>query len=112
MGLRSDSQDIVADALNQRRFPARGDGAERVPGVARNKAELRGLRAELLLDMSISLRRWLVVLHTISTESAFKQIDDAAVLELAGLHLKQIVPEPEQPETPLSHPAPPPPTLS
>jgi hypothetical protein len=33
MGLRTDPKNVVADALNQRRFPARRDGAERVPRV-------------------------------------------------------------------------------
>ena len=34
MGLRTDPKNVVADALNLRRFPARRDGAERVPSVA------------------------------------------------------------------------------
>jgi hypothetical protein len=38
--LRADSQDVVADTLDQRRFPARRDGAQRVPGMAGNQTEL------------------------------------------------------------------------
>ena len=37
--------------------------------------------------------------HAIGTESPFKEIDDAAMLELTGLHFKQIVGEAEEPET-------------
>jgi len=99
MGLRSNSQDIVARALDQRALPAGRDSAESVPSVARNEAELRGLHAELFLDISVSLRRRLMVLHAIRAESPFKQIDDAAMLELAGLHFKQIVGEAEEAET-------------
>ena len=38
MGLRSDFQNIVADTLDQRALPARRDGAESVPGVARKQS--------------------------------------------------------------------------
>jgi len=38
--LRAYSQNIVPDALDQGCLPARRDGAERVPCVARDKAEL------------------------------------------------------------------------
>jgi hypothetical protein len=97
--LRADAQNIIADALDQRRFPARGDGAERVPGVAGDKTELGGLGSKLFLDISVSLRRRLMVLHAVRAESPFEQIDDAAMFELAGLHFKQIVGEAEEPET-------------
>src|SRR6478609_8156752 len=41
--LRADPQKIVADTLDQRGSPARRDGAEGVPCVAGDKAELGGL---------------------------------------------------------------------
>ena len=99
MGLRSDFQNIVADTLDQRALPARRDGAESVPGVARNEAELRGLGAELILDISVSLPRRFMMLHAVRAEAALKQIDDAAMLELTGLNFKQIIGEGEEPET-------------
>src|SRR5258708_29369222 len=41
--LRADAENVVAGTLDQRRLPARGDGAERVPCVAGDEAELGGL---------------------------------------------------------------------
>src|SRR5689334_24663253 len=40
-----------------------------------------------------------MVLHAIRAESPIKEIDNAAVLELASLNLKQVVRESEEPET-------------
>ncbi len=45
--LRAYAQDVVADTLDQRGVPARGDGTERIPGVAGDQAELGRLGAEL-----------------------------------------------------------------
>src|SRR5271170_3498700 len=84
--LRTDAQDIVADTLDQRRLPARRDGAERVPGVAGDKTELRRFGSELFFDISVGLPRRLMVLHAVRTESPLKQIGDAAMLELASLN--------------------------
>ena len=53
--LRADPQKVVADPLDQRRFPPGRDGAERVPGMARDKAELRGFDAKLRLDVGVGL---------------------------------------------------------
>src|SRR5215470_7078378 len=39
------------------------------------------------------------MLHAIRTESPLKEIDNAAMLELASLHLKQIIGESEESET-------------
>jgi hypothetical protein len=61
--------------------------------VAGYKTELGRFNAELFLNISISLARWLVVLHAVRAESSFEQIDDAAVLELPGLNFEQIVRE-------------------
>jgi hypothetical protein len=38
--LRADSQDIIADTLDQRRFPARRDRAKCIPCVTGNETEL------------------------------------------------------------------------
>src|SRR4029450_1677476 len=96
--LRADPQNIVADTPDQRRPPARCDGAEGVPWVAGDKTEPGGLTAKLFLDIGVSLARRLVVLHAVRAESPFKQIDDAAMLELARLQFEQIVREGEEPK--------------
>src|SRR5262249_45375050 len=96
LGLRADPEDIVADAPDQRRVPARGDGAERVPGMAGDQAELRRFDTKLFLDLGVGLTRRLVVLHAVSAEAPLEQIDDAAMLKLARLHLEQIVGEGEE----------------
>ena len=40
-----------------------------------------------------------MVLNAVRTESSFKQIDDTAMFELAGLNFEQIVRESEETET-------------
>jgi hypothetical protein len=45
--LGADAQNIIADTPNQRHLPARGDGAERAPGVAGDHEEFGGLNAKL-----------------------------------------------------------------
>ena len=55
LGLRADSQNIVADTLDQRGLPARGDRAEGVPCVAGDKTELGELNSKLFLDINVSL---------------------------------------------------------
>ena len=97
--LRTDSKNVVAGTSDQCSPPARRDGAEGVPCVAGYKTELGRFNAELFLNISISLARWLVVLHTVCAKSSFEQIDDAAVLELPGLNFEQIVREREKPKT-------------
>ncbi len=97
--LRADSQNIVAGTLNQRRLPSRGNGAESVPCVAGDEAKLGGLDCKLSCDIGISLGRRFAMLHAIGTELPFKEIDNAAMLKLAGLNLKQIVRKSEKPET-------------
>ena len=96
--LRADPQKIIADALDQRCPPSCRDGAEGVPRVAGDKAQLRGLNSKFVLDISVSLSRRLMVLHAVRTESSFKQIDDAAMLKLASLNFEQIVREGEEPK--------------
>src|SRR6187455_982363 len=58
--LRADPQEIIADALDQRSPPACRDGAEGVPRVAGDKAQLRGLNSKFVLDISVSLSRRLM----------------------------------------------------
>ena len=76
--LRADPQKIIAGAFDQRCPPACRDGAEGVPRVAGDKAQLRGLNSKFFLDISVSLSRRLMVLHAVRTESSFKQIDRRA----------------------------------
>src|SRR5579864_5646103 len=66
--LRADAQDIVAGTLDQRPLPACGDGAERIPGMAGDQAELRGFCPKLSLDIAIGLARRLVMLDAIRAE--------------------------------------------
>jgi pimeloyl-ACP methyl ester carboxylesterase len=81
--LRTDSQNIVAGTLDQRCLPARRDGAQGIPCVTSDKAELRGLDRKLFLDVGVSLARGLVVLHAIRGESPLEQAGNAAMLKLA-----------------------------
>jgi hypothetical protein len=53
--LRANSQNIIADALDQRGFPSGRDGAERVPCVAGDKTELGGRNPKLFFDVRIRL---------------------------------------------------------
>jgi hypothetical protein len=55
--LRTNSQNIVADPLDQRGLRAGRHGAKRVPVVARDQAKLRGLNPKLSLDIGVSLTR-------------------------------------------------------
>src|SRR5262249_45101519 len=81
--LRHYAKDIVADALDQGRFPAGRHRAERVPGMAGDEAHLWRSGAQLLLDIGVGLARRLVVLDAIRAETPFEQVDNAAMLELA-----------------------------
>src|ERR1700749_1540164 len=96
--LRADTEQIVAAALDQRGAPAGGEGAERVPGVTGDQEELRGWKAELLLEIGVGLTRRLVVLDAVGADSPLEQIGDAAMLHLPRLDLEQIVGEREQAE--------------
>jgi hypothetical protein len=97
--LRADPQHIVANPLDQRGFPAGRHRAKRIPCVARDKTEFRGLDTKLGLDMGISLARRLMVLHAVGAEAPLEQIDNSAILKLTGLNFQQIIREGEQPET-------------
>ncbi len=94
--LRANSQDVVARPLDQGSLPARGDGAKRVPCMASDQTELRGLNPKLPLDISISLARGLVMLHAICAKAPLEEIGNAAMFKLTGLNLKQIVCEGKQ----------------
>ena len=97
--LRTDSQHIVADTLDERGLPARRYGAESVPCVQAIRQSWDGLTPRLFFGVGVSLARWLVMLHAVGAETPFKQIDNAAMGELARLHFKQIVREAKEPET-------------
>src|SRR5215472_15661398 len=96
--LRADAKHLIAGAPDERPFPSSGDRAEYVPGVAGDKAKLRRRHLQFLLHMCVGFARGLVVFYAIGAESALEQVDDAAVFELAGLDLQEIVGEREQPE--------------
>src|SRR6185312_4587650 len=49
------AKEIVADALDQGRFPTGCHCAEGVPGMAGGETHLRGNGAELLLDIAVGL---------------------------------------------------------
>ena len=53
--LRTDSQNIVADPLDQRGFPAGRHGAKRIPCMTGDKAELGGPNPKLSFDVGVSL---------------------------------------------------------
>jgi hypothetical protein len=76
--LRANPQNIVADALDQRGLPAGRHGAERVPGMAGDHAELRRVGPELPFDICVNLPRRLMVLHPVRTEVPLEENDDAA----------------------------------
>jgi hypothetical protein len=97
--LRADLQNIVADPFDQRGSPAGRHSAKRVPCVAGDKTESRGLYPKLRLDVGVSLPLRLMVLYAVRAEAPLEKIDNAAMLKLTGLNLKQIVGEGEQPET-------------
>ena len=97
--LRTDSQNIVARTFDQCSFPAGRHGTKRVPCVAGDQAKLRGADSKLLLDVGICVTRGLMVFDAIRAEASFEKVDNAAMLQLTGLNLKQIVRESEQPET-------------
>ena len=96
--LWADWQNIIADSLDKRRFPAGRDGAKRVPCVAGDKTQLRGLNAEFLFYMGVNLGCRLVALHAVHAKEPFEKIDDAAMFQLASLYLNQVIRESEQPE--------------
>jgi len=54
--LRADSEEVITDALDQRRLPTCRYGAESVPGVAGDKTELGRLSSQFFLDVAVSFR--------------------------------------------------------
>ena len=97
--LRADTQNIVADALDQRCFPAGRHRAKRVPCMARDKTELPRLNPKRPLDVGVGMARRLMMLHAVRTEALFEKIDNAAMLELTRLDFEQVVREGEKSET-------------
>src|SRR5262245_39851833 len=86
--LRADSQDVIADPLDQRCFPAGRYGAERVPCMASDKAELRGANPQLLLDVGVNLARRLVLLDAVHAEPPLEKANDTGLLKLTSLNLR------------------------
>jgi len=71
--LRTDAQNFIANALDERGFPAGRYCAKCIPGVAGYETKLRWADAKLPLDIGVSLARRLVVLHTIRAEPSFEK---------------------------------------
>src|SRR5271167_1153977 len=67
--LGADSQNIVAEPLDQCCFPAARHSAKRVPCVAGDKTELGGFYPKLPLDVGVRLARRLMMLHAIRAEA-------------------------------------------
>ena len=63
--LRTDPQNTIAGALDQRGFPAGRNRPKRIPGMAGNQTELRGLSPKLALDIGVSLSRRLMMLDAV-----------------------------------------------
>ena len=59
--------------------------------MASDKTELRRLDSEFPLNIGISLRRGLVMINFVCTETPLEEIDNPTVFELTRLHLQQIV---------------------
>jgi hypothetical protein len=71
--LRANRQNVIAYPLDQRGFPASGHSAECVPGVAGDHAQLRGLNAKLLFNLSVRLRGWFMTLYDVHAKEPFKK---------------------------------------
>lgn len=74
--LRTDSEKVVTDSLDQCGLPAGSDSAKGIPGMASNKAKPRRRYSELLLSISVSVWRRLMVPHAICAEATLEEIDD------------------------------------
>ena len=94
--LRTNIQQVVTDALDQRRLPTGGHCTKRVPGMAGNQAKLRWVDAEFPSDVSIRLGGRFVLLDAVYAEASFEKPGDAAVIKLLRLNLDQIVCQSEQ----------------
>jgi hypothetical protein len=100
--LRADSQNIVANPLDQCRLPTGRHGAQCVPGMAGDKTKLGGFNPKLLLDIGVGLTRRLMVLHAVCAEAPLEEVDNATMFKLTRLNLKQVIREGEEPETRLA----------
>jgi hypothetical protein len=84
--LRTNSQEIIAFALDQSSFPTGRHRAERVPGMTGDHAELRRADGERLLDMGVGLGRRFEELDAIHAEASFEEIGDPALRQLSALN--------------------------
>jgi hypothetical protein len=59
--------------------------------MASDKTKLRRLNPEFPRNVAVGLRRGLVMLNAVCTETPLEEIDNPTVFELTRLHLQQIV---------------------
>ena len=96
--LRAYCQHIVADSLNlnQRRFPAGGDGADRIPGVTRDETELRGPDAELPFNVRRpQMQAYDALRCPHYSKEPREKVSDTSMLHLTRLYLNSVVRESE-----------------
>ncbi|WP_246557087.1 hypothetical protein [Bradyrhizobium liaoningense] len=70
--LGSNSEDVVSGPPDERGFPTGRHGAERIPGVAGDHAELRRTGSQFILDVNVGLRRGLINLDAVTLNDLSK----------------------------------------
>src|SRR6478672_7695114 len=104
--LRADVERGVALAKDERGLPAGRDGADRVPDVGRDQADVTRIDLERGGHRVVGLRRWLVAAHgLVDAETALEYVDHARPLQLPPGDLQRVVGQREQPEAMLAEPA-------
>jgi acyl-CoA synthetase (AMP-forming)/AMP-acid ligase II len=97
--LRADIQRRVALTKDERALPASRAGADRVPDVARDQADVAGSDLERGGYRVVGLLGRLVPLDgLVDAEAALEQVDHARLLQLPARDLQRVVGEREQPE--------------
>jgi hypothetical protein len=80
-------------------------GTQRVPNVASNQADVRGIGLELIGDPAVSLGRRLVAPHAlVDAEAALEHVDHPCLLQLRPGDLERVVGEREEPEPVIPEP--------
>jgi len=71
--LRADSQEVIANPLDQGSLPARSNGAKGVPGMAGDETELRGRNSEGPFNLGIGLSRRLVMFDAVCAKATLEK---------------------------------------